>query len=332
MGRKTAIAGNRENSYHLLEFGTMRSALKSNPGRDLWGLTVPPSNGGDQSESGGGGVTGCAKASFEECPFGTFRPSVPTGRVLGITRRLPDRVWSRALSSVCRRLLADETDGPVDTEVYEFRMRLYPGDNLCEKRVLYAPHWFDRAEREFLKTTLGGGSSFVDLGANVGVYSLVAAQACGDNARVVAVEPDPWVRRRLEFNVLASQFRCISIEDAAVSDHGGKIDLYLDPENRGRNSIVFESGESIRVRAVSLRELLDAHGIDRPDCLKLDIEGAEEKVLRQFFREVSAERHPGAIILEQHRKQPLSSAGALLIDRGYRLLERTRMNLILRKS
>lgn len=250
-------------------------------------------------------------------------------RVLAVTRRLPDRTWSRAVSSVCRRLLGDVGDGPIDTEVYSFRMRLHPEDNLCEKRVLFAPQSFDPAERKFLAETLDCGSTFIDVGANAGVYSLFVAQTCSDRARVVAVEPDPRVRSRLEFNIRASDIGCIEVDGTAVSDRCGTIELFLNPVNRGCNSIVRQSGESIVVQAVTLRRLLDAREIERPDCIKLDIEDAEEIVLRRFFDEIERKRCPGAFILEQHRKQPLSPAVNLLLDQGYRLVQQTRMNVIL---
>jgi FkbM family methyltransferase len=145
----------------------------------------------------------------------------------------------------------------------------------------------------------------------------------------VAVEPDPVIYSRLRYNVQANDLEMIVTVQAAVSDETGFVELFLNGHNRGQNSLVVGAGSALLVPAVTLVELFDAHGIARPDCLKIDIEGAEDRVFGRFLNDAPVDRYPRTIILEQIRNRDLSPAAELLLRRGYRILQRTRMNLIL---
>jgi FkbM family methyltransferase len=248
-----------------------------------------------------------------------------------VTRHLPGFWPGKTLASAVRHVAWPAVGEAVDVDVFSFRMRLHPHDNLCEKRVLFTPQFFDRAEREYLAERVRPGFTFVDIGANVGAYSLFVGRLCAGQGRIVAVEPDPVVFERLRCNVEMNGLSIIAPVKAAVSDVSGEVKLFLDGRNRGQNSLVGAGGTAVRVASITLRELLDAHGIDRPDCLKIDIEGAEERVFARFCDEAPPERFPQAVILEQIRGQELTPAAVLLMDHGYRIVQRTRMNLILER-
>ena len=74
---------------------------------------------------------------------------------------------------------------------------------------------------------------------------------------------------------------------------------------------------------------MDRYSIKRADAVKLDIEGHELPVLKGFFENAPRDRWPFYLQLEQHRKEDLDAAVRLTMSNGYRLLERTRMNVIL---
>lgn len=261
--------------------------------------------------------------------FGACRPGPALRLILFVSRRLPPFWPGRSLASLLRRLARPFLGDVVDVEVFGRRMRLHPSDNICEKRVLFTPQFFDPAERRFLQRIAEPGFVFIDVGANVGAYSLCVAAACGDDARIIAAEPDPVIRSRLQFNCAANPAAGIDVVPAAVGDVNGELELHLNAENRGQNSIVGGEGESVRVPSLTLNTLFDRHGVGRPDCLKLDIEGAEHLVLGRFFEEAAEDAYPRYVIIEQIRRQPLSPAAELLLAHGYQILDRTRMNLIL---
>jgi FkbM family methyltransferase len=266
-----------------------------------------------------------------EPEFGTLKPRRALRTALLLTRHIPG-VWpGKTVASIIKDLVWSSVGPAVDVDVFHCRMRLHPHDNLCEKRVLFTPQFFDASERRFLSERVRPGFTFVDIGANVGAYSLYVGRLCGGSGRIVAVEPDPVIYSRLRYNVDANDLGIITTVPSAVSDETGFVELYLNDHNRGQNSLVVGAGSALLVPAVTLLELLDAHDIARSDCLKIDIEGAEERVFARFLRDAAPERHPRSIILEQIRDRDLSPAAELLLSHGYRILQRTRMNLILER-
>ncbi|MDJ0931990.1 hypothetical protein [Breoghania sp.] len=74
-------------------------------------------------------------------------------------------------------------------------MRLYPFANVCERRVLFTPQFFDAEERALLADHIRDDMIFVDVGANVGIYSLFVAGLVGPEARIIAVELQPLALR-----------------------------------------------------------------------------------------------------------------------------------------
>ena len=116
-----------------------------------------------------------------------------------------------------------------------------------------------------------------------GVYSLFVAGLAGRKARILAVEPQPEIYRRLAFNVAANDLGTIRTLQCAVADRDGTLDLFIDRGNRGQSSIAMVTGEKVSVPCRTLESVLIEAGFDRVDALKIDIEGAEDTVLVPFF-------------------------------------------------
>ena len=136
-------------------------------------------------------------------------PSAPTHHrafqraVMRLTRSVPETGWQA-------HRLRRPASGAGGIEVaarrrcFRAKLRVHPEDNVCEKRVLFTPQFFDPVELQVLAAAIRDGFTFVDLGANVGVYSLFVAGLAGRKARILAVEPQPEIYRRLAFNVAAN--------------------------------------------------------------------------------------------------------------------------------
>jgi FkbM family methyltransferase len=265
-------------------------------------------------------------------PFGTHAPSGFARWAIERTRALPNRWAARRMAHLLRRLAIQSLRGaPVDTEALGARMRLYPYNNICEKKVLFTPQFFDPEELGQLKSAIRDGFTFVDVGANVGAYSLFVAAQAGLGARILAVEPQPDVFDRLAYNIRQNPFGTIKAVACAVADKSGELTLFLDPRNKGESSVkIVGSSQApmIRVPAVTLLELLTSEGFTRLDALKLDAEGAEDLILDPFFRDAPASLHPTLIIIEDGRERWQTDLGRLLAAQGYRLARRTRLNLI----
>lgn len=263
-------------------------------------------------------------------PFGRYAPKGIAASMLELTRRCPAS-WSgmrRAfvLRGIAVRALAGR---PMDVEAYGARMRLYPYNNTCEKRILFTPQYFDPAERRLLASYAGEDTRFVDIGANVGGYTLFMAALAGPRARILAIEPNPGVFERLTYNIRQNPFATVKALDCAVADREGEITLFLDPRNQGCTSVRISDagGEPIKVHALALKDIVASEGYDRIDALKVDVEGAEDVVLEPFFREAPEALRPRLILCSRVSTGWSVDLERLLKGYGYRETLRSRSNI-----
>lgn len=265
-------------------------------------------------------------------PFGAFAPANPLRSIIAMTRSMPDAWLPKRTALALRNLALRSMDGrPVDVETLGVRMRLFPYNNVCEKRILFTPQYFDVTEREILAKRLGGDCTFIDIGANVGAYCLFAAAHAGPRARILAIEPQPDIFERLVANIRFNPFGTIKAIACALADKSGELTLFLDFENRGESSVKIVGSETmsaIRVPAKTLLELLTEEGFTRVDAAKLDVEGAEDLIMQPFLEQAPESLFPKLLIIEDGAGRWQADLPKLLIDRGYRFVMRTRLNLI----
>ena len=135
-------------------------------------------------------------------------------------------------------------------------------------------------ELSSLQRFLRPGCVFVDVGANVGVYSLKAAKEVGDEGLVIAVEPFLETASRLFENVRANGYHNVRVRNFCVGRQTQQAQLYLNnnkPNSFGLSKV--GNAESISVLSVSLDDLCRWENLDRLDYLKIDAEGAEGAIL-----------------------------------------------------
>jgi FkbM family methyltransferase len=124
------------------------------------------------------------------------------------------------------------------------------------------------------------GSVFIDIGANVGVYTLKAAKEVGDAGLVVAVEPFIGTACQLLTNVRSNGCRNVRVRNVCVGRNTQEAKLYL---NKGKphsfGLLPVGNAESISVLSVSLDDLSRWESLQRLDYLKIDAEGAEAAIL-----------------------------------------------------
>jgi FkbM family methyltransferase len=135
-------------------------------------------------------------------------------------------------------------------------------------------------ELSSLQCFLRPGFVVVDIGANVGVYSLKAAKEVGDDGLVIAIEPFVETASMLSTNGRANGYRNLRVRNIALGPNTREVQLYL---NNGRpNSFgLIQSGtaESVSVLSVTLDDLCRWEGLERLDYLKIDAEGMEGQIL-----------------------------------------------------
>ena len=269
--------------------------------------------------------------------FGRFAPGRLTARLLEMTD-LRSTNWAGKrgafiLRAIAVRALAGK---PLDVERLGARMRLYPYNNVSEKRILFTPQYFDAAERALLGARIDDGFHFVDVGASVGGYALFVAAKAGPRAKVLAVEPDPEVFERLVFNIRANPFGTVKAIACAVADLDGEITLFVDAHNRGESSMRIvnadPSGGQIKVPAKTLLSLLRDEGYAKLDAVKIDVEGAEDLILEPFFRTAPPALWPKLVVLANAPARWAIDLPELVVRRGYAQTLRTRDNLVFERT
>jgi len=176
---------------------------------------------------------------------------------------------------------------------------------------------------DFLASALRPGMVFVDGGANVGPYSVLAADRVRNSGKVLAFEPSSASATALRYNARA--YAHVHVSQAALGDRCGSAFLYHVNRATSEYSLapgIAGSGEVVKV--VTLDAACDELGISCVDALKLDIEGAEELALRGAEQLIT--RQPPIVIFEisdRARAFGLDPYGAAdwLENRGYTLLE-----------
>lgn len=151
-----------------------------------------------------------------------------------------------------------------------------------------------------------------DIGANVGYYTLLAARRAY-NGTVVAFEPCPRNRAYLERHIELNDLE-VNIRSEAVADEDGT--AWLD-QGAGKAQGTLAVAGDLLVTTVALDHLCATGDLPEPTVLKIDVEGAELRVL-EGARALLASARP-RILLEMHNTAMEQACPALLRDYGYEL-------------
>jgi FkbM family methyltransferase len=148
----------------------------------------------------------------------------------------------------------------------------------------------------FFQAFLQPGNVVLDLGANVGVFTLLGAKYVGRSGQVHAFEPTPGTFAQLRANVELNNCACVRLNQLAVADKPAKSTFFVYAQC-GMNSMrrqewVGAPIEEITVDAVSVDDYVDVHGLNRVDLIKIDVEGAELMVLDGASRVLTGPNAP----------------------------------------
>lgn len=189
--------------------------------------------------------------------------------------------------------------------------------------------FYEPQESVLIQCILRPQMCFVDVGANWGYFTLIAADLVGPGGRVLSFEPHPTLFAQLQSNVLRNSLHWVTTVPIALADVEGKMMLEgFDEEgsNWGVSRLAKtpnSSGPGFPVRTGLLESLLNEHGAEEVDLLKIDIEGAEAMVLPTMkegleqgrYRHILLELHPEALKERDHSPECLIEG---LLRYGYR--------------
>ncbi|HVF47854.1 MAG TPA: FkbM family methyltransferase [Pyrinomonadaceae bacterium] len=199
--------------------------------------------------------------------------------------------------------------------------------------VRFPPRWsryfktdYEPETFAFLRDNLTLGETFLDIGAHIGLFSVVAAKKVGETGRVIAFEPTPSTRDVMKQVLHVNGFEdFVEVRSEAVARERATTMFYdSGDEIPVVNSLV--RGENTRnefeVQVVSLDEFVTEHDV-KPDCIKVDVEGSEldlligaEKTLAEFRPQILLSVHPPFI---PNAPKAIEEIWDLLERHGYRV-------------
>jgi FkbM family methyltransferase len=167
-------------------------------------------------------------------------------------------------------------------------------DRIAWKLWRRGPHSYEPETLQVFQAMLQDARVFVDVGANTGLFSLMAA--IDGSRRVIAFEPVPAIFSLLRANVQLNRLVNLTAEQLAVSDSVGDIDFYI---TRTRGGVATDSSsvagfrakvEKFVLKGITLDGYLKANNPGRVDLLKIDVESAEPSVLRGARQTIQRDR------------------------------------------
>jgi FkbM family methyltransferase len=171
---------------------------------------------------------------------------------------------------------------------------------------------------DYFKSHIKPGMTVVDIGANIGYYTLLFARLVGQKGRVYAFEPEPTNIRYLKHNLELNDCDNVILIEKAVSNRCGTTQLFLSPDNPGGHALSPAAGEkAVDVGVVTLDSVL---GDREVDFIKMDIEGHEYFAIQGMRRLLSRSR---ATRLVMEYSPPMLREGDVDAQKMLKLLAET---------
>ncbi len=191
-------------------------------------------------------------------------------------------LWRRLAARVNTRVDPAWPKRPFITTIEPDRLMLevVPGDVIGMPIAHCGVYEF--AVSNLVREYLRPGDVFVDVGANIGYYSVIAGAIVGHSGAVYAFEPSARIRARLERNIALNNMTQVRVRPEAVTGQSGVVRLIesRDTGNDGLAYVDMNGGDAgVEVRAVRLDELTEL-SVPPPALIKVDVEGGEPEVFR----------------------------------------------------
>lgn len=190
---------------------------------------------------------------------------------------------------------------------------------------IYFLNYYDKRGILFIKQFLKEGYTFIDIGANIGCYSLIAAKYVGKKGRVICFEAIKETYNSLNENIKINNLENTYVFNNAIYNRNQKLTLHVaNKYNSGMSSIhnhSSEAGITQQCEAITLDDFISKNETKRIDLIKIDIEGAEIyalqgmlNVIKQFKPTILIELSDSVLENTNINKTEIIK---LLIDLGY---------------
>ncbi|MBS4729553.1 FkbM family methyltransferase [Mycobacterium sp. SM1] len=153
----------------------------------------------------------------------------------------------------------------------------------------------------FLRRRLRPGDTFIDVGANIGCVSALASRLVGPGGTVVAIEPSPAMIAALQETLTSNDLANVRVVARAVSDREQALPLFTGPRNNTGLTATVSHGrrpQRGQVRAAPLGALVSREELATARLIKIDVEGAEDRVLAGMLASADALAADAELVIE----------------------------------
>jgi len=159
-------------------------------------------------------------------------------------------------------------------------------------RHIFIEGIYEEGMTRLFQTLISRGECVLDIGANIGYYSILASRLVGAKGQVIAYEANPQIAEQLRLNAIENSCKNVSIYKVAVSDYCGNVSFFVaGHENKGLSSMRDLGGEAeqkIKLPCITIDSMLAR--IPKASLVKIDVEGAELLVLKGMKELISRDR------------------------------------------
>lgn len=175
-----------------------------------------------------------------------------------------------AANSVLRAMI------PPSITIPEGQIILNPDDPVVSGALMLGVH--EPTFRRYFTAAITPGMTVLDIGANIGYYTLIASTRVGPAGTVIAFEPEQANGSILRRMIDANSLRNVHVSAVAIGAGDAKATLYLDPNNKGKHTLLPTQGnETVSVETRTLPDALEPFHHGAVHLIKMDIEGWEGK-------------------------------------------------------
>ncbi len=225
------------------------------------------------------------------------------------------------------------------TKIYDFFINFY-SDKKTEMKIYFQRK--ENKELNYIKKVIGRNTWFIDIGSNIGLYSLNVASLNDktNKINILSIEPHPIMLTRLKENLdmLIGQNIYVKKRFFIVGKAIGvnKKNGYLDISGNHANSrlTLDKKKESIKVKIVDINDLIKKYKIKKIGCIKIDTEGSEFQILKSLFKKKKNNKIllPLFMIIEHNREKSYYHLHNFIISRGYNVVFKSNSNYVYKKS
>jgi FkbM family methyltransferase len=218
-------------------------------------------------------------------------PVVRIISVIPFGQRLALRIWNRLLMHLAPRQNAQTYFGAtLECDAHD----------MIQATIIHFGAWEPRLSIK-LSSLIQPGDVAVDVGANIGYYSLLFAERVGPTGAVVAVEAHPTLAAVVEKNAIRNGLGNVRVVNVAASDRAGEVTLFEAPKtNIGMTTTRADRGFpfAAKVKALPLTGILTEDELRRTTLIKIDIEGGESPVVRHLLDNIGQFSRQPSIAVE----------------------------------